>query len=377
MTTTPPTGPAWSVRAEYASIASPLCPVIVTVSASIASYIRCPPSRRLQPAPCFHGAASAVPAGRSGILLPETVLAVHSLDRLTRRIDDFDVLWTLLETERKILVSITEDIDFSTPGGLLEARRRVRLAQAELELIRRRAKAAYDAIVAAFRLPEGREHVAADVSFIAEPVARAGREEHSGFAEAMVIMAASGDRVGDPCRASGNGAGDLYVHSGRLTLPGVQFRVRPPRPAREQCAVHDVACSDVEFIGRGDVVEKRLYQQRGDCRDSAADRGLRDAVVLSDFRLDPVPAQIGQGYGERIAQPGYRRPSAHPWRKLAGFNSCAQLGDLGFGESGGMIHARPVSSGLSVVTQSFREAGRLSRRRAAIQRIAGRGLRDD
>jgi superfamily II DNA or RNA helicase len=30
-----------------------------------------------------------------------------------------------------------------------------------------------------------------------------------------------------------------------------------------------------------------------------------------------------------------------------------------------MIHSRPVSAGLSVVTQSFREAGRLSRRRAA------------
>src|SRR2546430_14437062 len=43
MTTTPPTGPAWSVRAEYASISSPLCPVIVTLSASIASYIRCLP----------------------------------------------------------------------------------------------------------------------------------------------------------------------------------------------------------------------------------------------------------------------------------------------------------------------------------------------
>jgi DNA invertase Pin-like site-specific DNA recombinase len=50
---------------------------------------------------------------------------VHSLDRLTRSIDDFDVLWTLLETEHKILVSITEDSDFSVPGGLLEARRRV------------------------------------------------------------------------------------------------------------------------------------------------------------------------------------------------------------------------------------------------------------
>ena len=123
-------------------------------------------------------------------------------------------------------------------------------------------------------------------------------------------------------------------------------------------------------MGGGDVVKKRLHQQRGNCRDSTADRRLRDAVVLSDFRLDPVPAQIGQGYGERIAQPEYRRPSAHPWRKLTSFNSCAQLGDLGFRESGGMIHVRPVSSGLSVVTQSFREAGRLSRRRAAIQYIS-------
>jgi len=53
---------------------------------------------------------------------------------------------------------------------------------------------------AAVRLPEGRAHVVADVSFIAEPVARAGREEHAGFSKAMVIMAASRDRVGDPCR---------------------------------------------------------------------------------------------------------------------------------------------------------------------------------
>src|SRR5262245_13075637 len=152
-----------------------------------------------------------------------------------------------------------------------------------------------------------------------------------------------------------NGAGDLYVHAGRLTLPGVQFPVRPPRPAREQRAVHDVACPGVELTGRGDVAGKRLYQQRGDGRDGTAGRGLRDAVVLGDFRVDPVPAQIGQGYGERIAQPGYRRPSAHPWRRLAGLNSCARLGDPGFGESGGMIHARPVSSGLSVAAQSFRE----------------------
>src|SRR6476659_4503991 len=88
MTTTPPTGPAWSVRAEYASIASPLYPVIVTVSASIASYIRCPPSLRLQPAPCFHGAASAAPAARSGIMLPEVSLGLWQNFGDTKPLED-------------------------------------------------------------------------------------------------------------------------------------------------------------------------------------------------------------------------------------------------------------------------------------------------
>ena len=110
-------------------------------------------------------------------------------------------------------------------------------------------------------------------------------------------MAASGDRVGDPCQAAGNGAGDLHIHSRGLVLPGVQFRVRSPRPARKQRAVHDVACPGVEFIGGGDVVKERLHQQRSNRGYSAADRGLRDAVVLGDFRLDPVPAQVGQRYG--------------------------------------------------------------------------------
>jgi len=45
-----------------------------------------------------------------------------------------------------------------------------------------------------------------------------------------------------------------------------------------------------------------MHQQRGNRGYSAADRGLRDAVVLGDFRLDPVPAQVGQRYGERIPQ---------------------------------------------------------------------------
>src|SRR6516225_130603 len=67
---------------------------------------------------------------------------------------------------------------------------------------------------------------------------------------------------------------------------------------RSGCVLHDQHGSSVPSAmwhvptssssPRGDVAEKRLYQQRGDCRDGAADRGLRDAVVLSDFRLDPV-----------------------------------------------------------------------------------------
>ena len=81
------------------------------------------------------------------------VLAVHRIDRLTRSVDDFEALRALFETERKILVTTTEDIDLSTACGLLEARRRVRLAQAELELIKRRAKAAHDAIVANGQYP--------------------------------------------------------------------------------------------------------------------------------------------------------------------------------------------------------------------------------
>ena len=107
---------------------------------------------------------------------------------------------------------------------------------------------------AAFGLLEGCDHVVANVSLIAEPVARVDRKEHSGFGKAMIVMAASGDRIGDPCQASGNGAGDLHVHSSDLMLPGIQFRVRPPRPAREQRTVHDVARSGIEFIEPPDHV---------------------------------------------------------------------------------------------------------------------------
>src|SRR5437588_488344 len=62
--------------------------------------------------------------------------------------------WAALRTQATgIEHQIIEVTEFSAPGGLLEARRRVRLAQAELELIRRRSKAAYDAIVANGQYP--------------------------------------------------------------------------------------------------------------------------------------------------------------------------------------------------------------------------------
>ena len=67
-----------------------------------------------------------------------------------------------------------------------------------------------------------------DVSIIAGPVALADREKDSVFAGEMIIIATAGDRARDPRQASGNGAGDLRVHSRGLRRPGVQFRMHPP-----------------------------------------------------------------------------------------------------------------------------------------------------
>lgn len=75
------------------------------------------------------------------------VLVVPSLDRLTRSLDDFLDIWTLLETEGKGLVSLGEQMDFGTDHGMLMARQIVMFAEYERKMIRKRIKLAHDALV--------------------------------------------------------------------------------------------------------------------------------------------------------------------------------------------------------------------------------------
>ena len=77
-------------------------------------------------------------------------------------------------------------------------------------------------------LLKGRDHVIPHVPFVADPVTRVERREDSGLAKAMIIVAASGNRIGDPRETPANRADDLHVHSGGLVLPGIQLRVSPP-----------------------------------------------------------------------------------------------------------------------------------------------------
>jgi DNA invertase Pin-like site-specific DNA recombinase len=81
------------------------------------------------------------------------VLVVPSLDRLTRSLGDFLDIWTLLETEDKGLVSLGEQMDFGTDHGMLMARQIVMFAEYERKLIRKRIKAAYDALLTKGQYP--------------------------------------------------------------------------------------------------------------------------------------------------------------------------------------------------------------------------------
>jgi site-specific DNA recombinase len=75
------------------------------------------------------------------------LLVVPSLDRLTRSLDDFLDIWTLLETEGKGLVSLGEQMDFGTDHGMLMARQIVMFAEYERKMIRKCIKLAHDALV--------------------------------------------------------------------------------------------------------------------------------------------------------------------------------------------------------------------------------------
>jgi site-specific DNA recombinase len=74
------------------------------------------------------------------------ILAVSKLDRLTRSILDFEELYKFLEAHDKTLVSVAEDLNFSTPAGRLMARQLVMFAEYEREMIRGRIKDAYDSL---------------------------------------------------------------------------------------------------------------------------------------------------------------------------------------------------------------------------------------
>lgn len=74
------------------------------------------------------------------------VLCVPKLDRLTRSLLDFQNLWHFLTANNKVLVTVMEGIDFSTPHGKMMADMLVMFAEFERETIRARTKDSWDAL---------------------------------------------------------------------------------------------------------------------------------------------------------------------------------------------------------------------------------------
>ena len=62
----------------------------------------------------------------------------------------------------------------------------------------------------------------------AEPVLRVERQQHAGFAQAVIIVTGSVDGVGNPGELAVNRACELDVHSGGLVLSRVEFWLRGP-----------------------------------------------------------------------------------------------------------------------------------------------------
>jgi hypothetical protein len=94
----------------------------------------------------------------------------------------------------------------------------------------------------------------------------------SGFVQAVAVVPAAVNGVGNPGEFPGKGAGDLDVHAGGLVLARAQLRVRGPRPAREQRPVDEVLAPSVQVLSGGDVRREHLGDQQGDRRYRAADR---------------------------------------------------------------------------------------------------------
>ena len=82
-----------------------------------------------------------------------------------------------------------------------------------------------------FTLPgllDWRDHVSADVAFVARPVAGIECGEHAGFIQAEHVVVSPFDRIGDPHEFALEGAHDLNVHARGLVLTRVQPRVGGP-----------------------------------------------------------------------------------------------------------------------------------------------------
>jgi hypothetical protein len=119
-------------------------------------------------------------------------------------------------------------------------------------------------------LSDGSDHVVADVSFVSDPVARIERQKNTGFTETIRVMSTSIDGIGDPCKRSSQGAGELYFHAGGPVFTGIQLRMRGPRPAWKQRAVHDVLNLFVKLVSRGNILLEHPAEQRCDPRNRAA-----------------------------------------------------------------------------------------------------------
>lgn len=68
-------------------------------------------------------------------------------------------------------------------------------------------------------LLDGCNHVMADVSLVTYPLAGIKRQKNPGFTQAIRIRPVSIDRIGIPCQASGERAGELNIHASGLTPP--------------------------------------------------------------------------------------------------------------------------------------------------------------
>src|ERR1700734_4092271 len=160
----------------------------------------------------------------------------------------------------------------------------------------------------------------------------------------MCVVAASVDRVGYPRWLSVQVACDLDVLASGFVLARIQLPVPAPRPAGQQRAVVDVLGVRVEVFRRGDERGEYGYQPGSDPRVSPADGWLGSFICLCEFLLNAVPPHIGERYYYCLVKPERRRPRIDVTVLFICIYESAQVDDLVYGESGGMIHARPVSA---------------------------------